>query len=519
MENSWDAWVSQTHAQTAAALRAWATTLNLDEAARAKLLFASEQWIAATHPDNFLATNQAALQRAVETKGQSLQSGMQLMLADLARGHVANTDESAFEVGRDLANTPGKVVMKNELIELIQYAPSTPKVGQRPLLIVPPCINKFYILDLGPANSFVQFAVAAGHTVFMVSWRNPKAGDTQVAQMGWDDYLQLGVVESLTAARAICKSDSVNALGFCVGGTILAAALAALAAKGEKPVASLTLLTTLLDFSHVGELGLFIDPASVAYRESTLGAGGLLSGKELAATFSALRPRDLIWNYVSNGYLKGEPPAAFDLLFWNADSTSLAGPMFCWYLRNLYLENRLRSGELESLGEPVNLGAIKVPAFIYASREDHIVPWQTAFESTRLLGGECRFVLGASGHIAGVVNPPHKKKRSHWSGSLANSARGTERKAANNGSGSHSADTWLGAAQETPGSWWPAWAAWLDAYKGMSVAARRTLGTVGTVGTAGAVGSTGNVGGKSNGKAGKYRPTVDAPGEYVKVRL
>ena len=496
MENSWDAWVGRTHNQTAAALRAWIVALEVDEAMRAKLAFASEQWIAASHPDNFFATNTGALQRALETNGRSIQTGLQLMLADMARGHVSNTDESAFEVGRDLAATPGKVVLKNELIELIQYRPATPKVGQRPLVIVPPCINKFYILDLGPANSFVKYAVDAGHTVFLVSWRNPTPAVSGLAQKTWDDYLQLGAVEALAAARAICKSDTVNALGFCVGGTIVTAALAALAAKGQKPVASLTLLTTLLDFSQVGELGLFIDPASVAYREATLGAGGLLSGKELAATFSALRPRDLIWNYVSRGYLKGEAPPAFDLLYWNADSTSLPGPMFCWYLRNLYLENRLRTGELVSLGERLNLADLKVPAFVYASREDHIVPWQAAFESTRLLGGPCSFVLGASGHIAGVVNPPQKNKRSYWSGGLTRqSSRGGTAIAAKNGSGSHSAATWLASSQESPGSWWPAWAAWLEPHKGMPVAARCSLGN------------------------NKFKPVADAPGEYVKVRI
>ena len=491
-ENAWDAWVTQTHEQTAHALRSWINGLDVETGMRAKLAFASEQWIAAAHPDNFLATNTIALQRALETRGQSIQSGMQLMLADLARGRVSNTDEAAFEVGRNLATTPGKVVLRNALIELIQYSPSTPKVGQRPLVIVPPCINKFYILDLGPANSFVKYAVDAGHTVFMVSWRNPTAADNGLAQMTWDDYLQLGAVDALNAARAICKSDKVNALGFCVGGTILAAALAALAAKGESPVASLTLLTTLLDFTDVGELGLFIDPASVAYREAMLGAGGLLGGNELAATFSALRPRDLIWNYVSNGYLKGEAPPAFDLLFWNADSTSLPGPMFCWYLRNLYLENRLRSGELESLGEPLNLGAIKAPVFVYASREDHIVPWKSAFESTRLLGGPCTFVLGASGHIAGVVNPPHKKKRSFWSGDLKSDKTAKLQKTP---TATVAPDDWLGHAVETPGSWWAAWAAWLEQHKGMTVAARRTLGNR------------------------QYNLIGDAPGEYVKVRI
>ena len=490
-ENAWDAWVSQTHEQTAHALRGWIGGLDVEAGMRAKLAFASEQWIAAAHPDNFFATNSIALRRALETRGESIQSGMQLMLADLARGRVSNTDEAAFEVGRNLATTPGKVVLTNALIELIQYSPSTPKVGQRPLVMVPPCINKFYILDLGPANSFVQYAVDAGHTVFMVSWRNPIGADSELAQMTWDDYLRLGAVEALNAARTICKSDKVNALGFCVGGTILAAALAALAARGESPAASLTLLTTLLDFTDVGELGLFIDPASVAYREATLGAGGLLRGQELAATFSALRPRDLIWNYVSNGYLKGEAPAAFDLLFWNADSTSLPGPMFCWYLRNLYLENRLRSGELESLGEPLNLGAIKVPTFVYASREDHIVPWKSAFESTHLLGGPCTFVLGASGHIAGVVNPPHKKKRSFWSGDLKSEkpARQQQNPAI------VSADEWFDRALETPGSWWTEWSVWLEQHKGMTVPARSTLGDR------------------------QHNPMGDAPGEYVKVRI
>jgi polyhydroxyalkanoate synthase len=477
---SWDDWVQQVHGRGAGALREWTKGLQVDEATRTRLAFAVEQWIAAVHPDNFLATNPDALQRALDSRGRSIQDGMQLMLADIAKGRVSNTDETAFEVGRNIATTPGSVVMRNELVELIQYAPTTAKVGELPLLMVPPCINKYYILDLSESNSLVRYALDRGNTVFMVSWRNP--GPEQ-SSLGWDDYLRLGVVEPMEAATRICGTDQVNALGFCVGGTILATALAALAAKGQHPAASLTLLTTLLDFTDVGQLGMFVDPASVAYREAVLGAGGLLSGKELAATFSFLRPRDLMWNYVANGYLKGEAPSAFDLLYWNADSTNLPGPMYAWYLRNLYLENKLQSGDLVSLDEPVNLGALTMPAFVYASREDHIVPWQTAFTSTRLLGGESTFVLGASGHIAGVVNPPARHKRSYWSGPLTKSRHRLDSQA------------WLENAGETPGSWWGIWADWVAARRGRDVAARRKLGNR------------------------SFKPVADAPGEYVKFRI
>ena len=477
---SWDAWLAQAYAHGCDSLRASVAALQLDAAARERLSFAAEQWIAAVHPDNFLATNAGALQRALDSRGQSIQDGLQLMLGDMVKGRVSNTDETAFEVGRNLATTPGKVVLRNELMELIQYAPATASVGEVPLLIVPPCINKFYILDLTENNSFVRHAVSCGNTVFVVSWRNP--GQEQ-AHLGWDDYLRLGVVDTLDAVRSICRTAQVNALGFCVGGTILAAALAALAAKGERPAASLTLLTTLLDFSDVGQLGLFVDSASVAYRESTLGQGGILAGNELAATFAFLRPRELLWNYVSNGYLKGEAPPAFDLLYWNADSTNLPGPMYTWYLRNMYLENRLRSGALLSLGEPVNLAALKLPAFVYASREDHIVPWQTAFTSTTLLGGDCTFVLGASGHIAGVVNPPARNKRSFWQGVLI---RGRQRL---------NAPAWFAHADETPGSWGDVWADWLAVQRGREIGARHTLGSA------------------------TFKPLADAPGDYVKVRI
>ena len=303
-----------------------------------------------------------------------------------------------------MATSPGSVVFENELMQLIQYAPSTTKVHKRPLLIVPPCINKFYILDLQPDNSFVAYAVAQGHAVFLVSWRNIGA---EHGAMRWDDYLEQGVMRGIDTALAISGADRVNALGFCVGGTLLASALAVLAAKKEDKVASMTLLTTMLDFSDTGELGLLIDEASAAAREAQIGQGGLLKGSELAQVFAALRANDLIWPYVVAGYLKGKAPPAFDLLFWNGDDTNLPGPMFCWYLRNTYLENKLRvPGATRQCGVPVDLGKVKVPAFLYASREDHIVPWQTAYTSTQLLGGKLTFVLGASGHIAGVINPP-----------------------------------------------------------------------------------------------------------------
>jgi polyhydroxyalkanoate synthase subunit PhaC len=322
---------------------------------------------------------------------------------------------------------------------------------------VPPCINKFYILDLQPANSLVAHAVAEGHTVFLVSWRNVSA---EQGHLGWDDYVEQGVLQAIDVARGIARTDKVNTLGFCIGGTLLGSALAVAAARGEKPAASVTLLTAMLDFSDTGELGLMVDETMVAAREASIGRGGLMKGRELATVFAALRANDLIWPYVVNGYLKGKAPAAFDLLFWNGDDTNLPGPMYCWYLRNTYLENKLREpGGTVQCGVPVDLSRIDAPAFVYASRDDHIVPWKTAYAGTQLLGGDTRFVLGASGHIAGVINPPAKKKRNHWVGDLAADA-----------------GTWLDNAQSIDGSWWPAWSEWLATHAGAKVAARRTLG-------------------------------------------
>jgi len=429
----------------------------LDERSKAQTGFALRQVLDAMSPANFLATNPEALQGALDSGGASLVEGARLFLADMGKGRISMSDDQAFEVGRDLATTPGSVVYENELIQLIQYAPTTSHVYRRPLLIVPPCINKFYILDLQPENSLVAYAVAQGHTVFLMSWRNVGA---EQAGLGWDDYIEQGVLQALSVAQRISRATQVNTLGFCVGGTLLASALAVAAQRGEQPAASVTLLTTMLDFSDTGELGLMVDEAMVAKREAEIGQGGLLHGRELAQVFAALRANDLIWPYVVNSYLKGKAPAAFDLLFWNGDDTNLPGPMYCWYLRQTYLENRLREpGGTVQCGVPVDLSSIAAPAFIYASKEDHIVPWQTAYASTGLLGGETRFVLGASGHIAGVINPPAKRKRHHWVGEVADTA-----------------SAWQDAVEQVEGSWWPGWNDWLASHAGERIAAPRKAG-------------------------------------------
>ena len=430
-----------------------------DDASRDRLRFLTRQCIDAAAPSNYLATNPQFIQRAVDTKGESIKQGLQNLIADLEKGRISMTDESAFEVGRNLATTAGAVVFENEVMQLIQYSPLTDKVARRPLVMVPPCINKYYILDLQAENSFVRYAVEQGNTVFLVSWRNPQA---EQGHLGWDDYIEQGVLTALRLAGEICRVDMVNALGFCVGGTLLTSALAVAKARGEDKVASLTLLTTLLDFSRPGELGCFIDEASVTTRENTIGKGGLLTGRELSAVFSALRANDLIWPYVVGNYLMGDKPAAFDLLYWNADSTNLPGPFAAWYLRNTYLENNLRvPGKMVVCGQAVDLGRVDMPAFMLATREDHIVPWRTSFLGRQLLGGETTFVLGASGHIAGVVNPAAKNKRSYW----INAAETTD------------AEQWLAGASEVKGSWWPRWGEWLRGHADGEIKARKSLGS------------------------------------------
>jgi polyhydroxyalkanoate synthase len=387
------------------------------------------------------------------------------------------TDESAFEVGRNLATTPGSVVYRNPLIELIQYAPTTSKVAKRPLLIVPPCINKYYILDLQPENSFVRYAVGEGHTVFMVSWRNIPS---ELGGLTWDDYLEQGVLAALDVACEITGGKTVNALGFCVGGTLLACALAVLAARRETPVASTTLLATMLDFADPGDIGVYVSREGLAARMPALCGGGRIQGSELASAFASLRPNELVWNYVVGNYLKGQTPPAFDLLYWNSDSANLPGPMYVEYLRNMYLDNRLREpGALSMCGQPIDLERITMPAYILATREDHIVPWRTAYKSVALLGGELTFVLGASGHIAGVINPAAKNRRNFWTHELL----------------TDDPEDWLAGARTKPGSWWTHWAAWLNDYIGGLRAAPEAPGS------------------------DKHRPLFPAPGTYVIERV
>jgi polyhydroxyalkanoate synthase len=398
-------------------------------------------------------------------------------LGDVEKGRLSQTDEGSFEVGRNLAVTPGKVVFENEIFQLIQYAPSTPRVRSMPLVMVPPCINKFYILDLAPENSFVRYAVERGNTVFMVSWRNVTP---EVAHLTWDDYLRDGVIKALQVGREIAGTERVNALGFCVGGTMLGVALAVLAARAEDLVAGATFLTTMLDFSDVGDIGVFVDEAGLQAAEATIGRGGVKPGRDLATVFNALRSNDLVWPYVVNGYLKGKLPDAFDILYWNSDSTNLPGPWYCWYVRNTYLENGLRvPGKLETCGVRVDLGKVRVPAYILATREDHIVPWKTSYHSTQLLRGENRFVLGASGHIAGVVNPAAKNRRSYWVNDRLPILPAE----------------WLAGATERVGSWWSDWDRWLAGHAGDMINAPAQPGNA------------------------KYRPIEDAPGRYVKFRV
>ena len=448
---------AKTYLAQANAMQSALDKMPVDERVKGQWGFMLRQVVDALSPANWLATNPEAIQTALDSGGQSLVEGTKLFMQDLAKGRISMTDETAFEVGVNVALTPGTVVFENELIQLLQYTPTTTKVYERPLVVVPPCINKYYILDLQPENSFVGYAVSQGHTVFLVSWRN--IGPDQQTRT-WDDYLTLGIMKALDVACRIGGSDRVNALGFCVGGALLTSALAVMAARGEEKAASFTLLTTMLDYSNTGDLGLLISEESVAQREASIGKGGLLHGRELAQVFAALRANDLIWPYVVNGYLQGKAPPAFDLLFWNGDDSNLPGPMYCWYLRNTYLENKLRQpGGTVQCGIPIDLKKLTLPAFLYASREDHIVPWQTAYESTDVLGGETTFVLGASGHIAGVINAPTKKKRNFWTGKIASSS-----------------DAWLENAQSVPGSWWPTWSEWLAKFAGMQVDAPKSPG-------------------------------------------
>jgi polyhydroxyalkanoate synthase subunit PhaC len=448
----------------------------VDDRTKLQLRFYARQFIDAMSPSNFPATNPEVIRKAIETRSASLTDGMKNLIDDFKKGRITRVDESAFEVGRNLATAPGTVVFENELIQLIQYASQTSEVEKTPLLFVPPCINKYYLLDLGKENSLVEYAIEQGHQVFLISWRSA-VPETQ--HLTWDDYLEMGPLKAVEVVLDITGAERTNALGFCIGGTILSCAAAVLAARRQDKLATVTLLTTMLDFSHAGEIGLLIDAGSVALREATIGNGGIMPGKELAFTFGTLRANDLIWRYVIDSYLKGATPDAFDLLYWDSDSVSLPGPMYCWYTRNTYLENNIKDpGKTTQCGVPVDLSKITVPFYLLACREDHIVPWETAFRSKDLVGGETRFVLAASGHVAGVINPPTRNKRSHWlNDDVESDPQG-----------------WFDGAEEKPGSWWPDWNAWMRRHSGGTIPAPVQQGNA------------------------RFSPIEPAPGRYVKEK-
>ncbi len=482
-KNSLASFYARTYLLNSEFMNRLADSVQGDKKTRKRVKFAVSQWVDAASPANFFAFNPKAQQTLLETSGESLKAGLDNLLKDIGKGKISMTDESAFEVGRNVATSEGRVVFTNQLFELIQYKPLTEKVYSRPFLMVPPCINKFYILDLQPENSFIRYAVEQGHTVFVVSWKNPKQPEAHVT---WDDYLEKGVITAIHVVQEITGSRQINALGFCVGGTLIANALAVMYARGEEPLTSLTMMTALLDFEDAGVLDVFIDEAQVRLREQQFARGGIMPGLELGNTFSSLRPNDLVWNYVVSNYLEGKSPPAFDLLYWNGDSTNLPGPMYSWYLRNMYLENNLRvPGKLRTCGQPVDLGRIQVPTYVFAAKEDHIVPWKAAYASARTLpgggkAGGVRYVLGASGHIAGTINPPTKNKRNYWAGA-------DDTLPANS-------DAWFNSAAEHPGSWWPDWSRWLARYSGPLKPAPKQYGDA------------------------KYKPTVPAPGIYVKEK-
>jgi polyhydroxyalkanoate synthase len=452
-------------------------TEGVDEKTRKKALFYLNQMMTALSPSNFPLTNPEVIRTTLATNAENLVQGMAHFVHDLEQSkdllRISQTDLSAFEIGRNLAMTPGKVVFQNDLVQLIQYAPATEEVYQRPLLIVPPWINKYYILDLVPEKSFVKWAVERGFTVFLVSWVNP---DARLAQKTFEDYMHQGILAAIDAVIRQTKSTKINALGYCVGGTLLAATLAYMSAKGDKRVASATFLTAQVDFSEAGDLLVFIDDTQLKALEEMMAEQGYLDGSRMAAVFNMLRPRDLIWPYVVNNYLLGKKPFPFDLLYWNADSTRLPAANHAFYLREFYHLNRLAKGEMEFGGVRLDLSRVKIPIYELFTKEDHIAPAASVFRGSKLFGGRVRHVMAGSGHIAGVVNPPAKQKYQFWS-----DGKGT------------SLEEWMATARETAGSWWPDWTAWLAGHSGPKVPAR-------------------------NPSNGPLWAIEDAPGSYVKDR-
>ncbi len=452
----------------------------LDAKTAQKVDFYSRQFVDAMSPSNFLLTNPEVLRKTAETGGENLLKGLSNLLSDLEQGkgklRIKMTDMDAFKLGENIGVSPGKVVYQNSLMQLVQYNPTTEKVLKRPLLIGPPWINKFYILDLRPRNSLVRWAVSQGHTVFVISWVNP---DAKLAEKSFEDYMKEGYLASLDAIEKATGEREINAIGYCLGGTLLASTLAYMAAKKDDRIKSATFFVTMMDFHEAGELGVFIDEEQLKALEEKMNKRGYLEGSEMATTFNMLRANDLIWSFVVNNYLLGNDPFPFDLLYWNADSTRMPAKMHSFYLRKMYQENLLAEPNGISLaGVPIDLRKIKTPAYFLSTREDHIAPWKSTYRGTQLLSGPKRFVLAASGHIAGVVNPPDGGKYSHWI----------------NQDLPADPEDWFKGATEIAGSWWPDWHRWVSSQAKEQVPAR--------------------VPGD-----GKLKVIDDAPGSYVKVRL
>ena len=451
----------------------------VDEHTRKKAEFYVKQIANAISPSNFVLTNPELLRETLSSNAENLVRGMHMLSEDIKAGHgllkIRQSDPSMFEVGKNLATTPGKVVFQNELMQLIQYEATTKNTMKLPLLIVPPWINKFYILDLAPEKSFIKWCVDEGITVFVISWVNPDAG---LATKSFEEYMREGVITALDTIEAITGEKQVHAIGYCVGGTLLSITLAYLAAKKQNRIKSATLFAAQVDFTYAGDLMVFVDEERIRQLETHMKEQGYLEASRMANTFNILRSNDLIWPYIINNYMLGKKPVPFDILYWNSDATRMPAANHSFYLRNCYLDNKLTKGEMEIAGARIDLHKVKVPVYNLATREDHIAPAKSVLYGSQYFGGPVKYVLAGSGHIAGVVNPPSRPKYQYWTGDNANG---------------EDLEAWMKTATEHPGSWWPDWLEWLKAQGAETVAARKIGG-------------------------GKFKPIEDAPGSYVKVK-
>jgi len=482
----WDTWlfdyVRNAYLLTAEHLQKTVNDIDsLDERTARKVKFFTKQYVDAMSPTNFAALNPDVLKATVDSNGGNLLSGLNNLLDDLKKGKgelaIKMVDPNAFELGKDVATTDGKVVYQNELMQLIQYQPTTKSVLETPLLIIPPWINKYYILDLTPRNSFIKWAIDQGHTVFVISWVNP---DARHAHKTFDDYLVEGPLAALDVIDKRCKTNTTNLVGYCLGGTLTAVLLGWLKSnKQEKRVNSTTFFTSMIDFNEPGELGVFVDPEGVDALEKRMASKGYLEASEMASTFNMLRSNDLIWSFVVNNYLLGKDPVPFDLLFWNSDATRMPAKMHSYYLRNMYIHNKLREPKgLTIAGRSIDLSTVTTPCYFISAKDDHIAPWKSTFAGAKLFGGKVRFVLGGSGHIAGIVNPPVANKYCFWA----------------NDELTHEAESWLQNADRFDGSWWSDWSVWISSQGSRTVNARKI-------------------------RNNRTNPFEDAPGSYSKLRL